>query len=252
MTHSDMTTSGAMPLETSRGAHAAALAFVLLFPTAATWVWFVALAGAPSVQAVYGVAKVLQFAFPLVWIIAIQRQRLRLSPPGTQGIGLGLAFGAAVVGVMLVLYFVFLKSHPLLADAPGEVRAKLADFRAETPARFFVLAMFYSVVHAFLEEYYWRWFAFGQLRRVVSVSTAVSLSSLAFMSHHVIVVGMYLGPNWLAVGFFSFSVAVGGAFWAWLYHRTGSLIGPWLSHLLVDAGIMLLGYEMIWGLAPKG
>jgi uncharacterized protein len=43
---------------------------------------------------------------------------------------------------------------------------------------------------------------------------------------------------------FSLSVAVGGAFWAWLYQRTGSLYGPWLSHLLVDAAIFLVGYDL--------
>lgn len=252
MIQSNMTAGGTMPLETSRGAHAAALAFVLLFPTAATWVWFVALAGDPSVQAIYGVAKVLQFAFPVLWVVAVQRQSIRFSMPSGRGIGLGIAFGVAVVGVTVVLYLAFLKGHPLLADAPEEIGAKLADFRADTPARFLVLAAFYSLIHSFLEEYYWRWFAFGQLRRVIPVSTAVALSSVAFMSHHVIVVGMFLKPNWLAVGFFSLCVGVGGAFWAWLYQRSDSLAAPWLSHVVIDAGLMLLGYEMVWGLASKG
>ena len=30
-----------------------------------------------------------------------------------------------------------------------------------------------------------------------------------------------------------------GAAWAWIYHRSGSLLGPWLSHLLIDAGIFV-------------
>jgi uncharacterized protein len=43
----------------------------------------------------------------------------------------------------------------------------------------------------------------------------------------------------------SAGVAVGGAFWAWLYERTGSIFGPWLSHLLIDAGIFWIGYDLI-------
>jgi membrane protease YdiL (CAAX protease family) len=46
---------------------------------------------------------------------------------------------------------------------------------------------------------------------------------------------------------FSASVAVGGAFWAWLYERTGSLLGPWLSHLVIDAGIFFIGFKLVAG-----
>jgi membrane protease YdiL (CAAX protease family) len=48
----------------------------------------------------------------------------------------------------------------------------------------------------------------------------------------------------------SLGVAVGGAVWARLYDRSGSLLGPWLSHLLVDAAIFFVGYELL--AAPLG
>jgi membrane protease YdiL (CAAX protease family) len=43
---------------------------------------------------------------------------------------------------------------------------------------------------------------------------------------------------------FSLAVAVGGAVWAWLYDFSRSLIGPWLSHMLVDIGIFVIGYDL--------
>ena len=46
----------------------------------------------------------------------------------------------------------------------------------------------------------------------------------------------------------SAAVAIGGAFWAWLYERSGSLVGPWMSHLLVDAGIFLVGFDLVRGM----
>ena len=46
----------------------------------------------------------------------------------------------------------------------------------------------------------------------------------------------------------SLGVAVGGAVWSWAYRRSGSLLGPWLSHILVDTGIMLIGYDLLRGL----
>jgi membrane protease YdiL (CAAX protease family) len=45
--------------------------------------------------------------------------------------------------------------------------------------------------------------------------------------------------------FLSISVAVGGAVWAILYRRSGNLVAPWLSHLIVDAAIFLIGFLIV-------
>ena len=60
-----------------------------------------------------------------------------------------------------------------------------------------------------------------------------------------IVLGIYFEWQLLPTSFFSLAVAVGGAMWAWLYHRSGSIFGPWMGHLLVDAGIFLVGYDLV-------
>jgi len=61
----------------------------------------------------------------------------------------------------------------------------------------------------------------------------------------VILLATYFG--WLSPWTYllSLGVAVGGIFWAWLYHRSGSLYGPWLSHLLIDAAIFVVGYDLV-------
>jgi len=78
---------------------------------------------------------------------------------------------------------------------------------------------------------------------------AVAVSSLGFMAHHVIVLATYFGLASPVTWIFSLGIAAGGAFWAWLYHRSGSLLGPWLSHLLVDAAIFAAGYEIVQAMA---
>jgi membrane protease YdiL (CAAX protease family) len=109
------------------------------------------------------------------------------------------------------------------------------------------MAAFIAVAHAALEEYYWRWFVFGRLRRHLAVGAAAVLSGLAFMGHHVLVLAVYFpGRFWGAAVPLSLAIAVGGVVWAWLYHRSGSLLGPWLSHVLVDAAIMLIGYDLMF------
>jgi membrane protease YdiL (CAAX protease family) len=101
------------------------------------------------------------------------------------------------------------------------------------------------VFHSLFEEYYWRWFVFRQLRRLAPLWPAVVISALGFMAHHVIVLHEILkSAPWLA-WLLSLAVAAGGGFWAWLYERSGSIFGPWLSHLLIDAGIFWIGYDLI-------
>ena len=69
--------------------------------------------------------------------------------------------------------------------------------------------------------------------------------SLAFALHHVIVLAFYFGWRSPATVAFSLGVALGGAVWAWIYHRSGSLLGPWLSHAVVDAAIFAVGYQLL-------
>ena len=237
--------SANQPLETSRAAHVAALAFVMLLPTAATFVYFVLLSGSPSMKILYFGSKVVQFAFPLAWVLAVQRRKVRFRRPDLQSILPGIVFGVLAVALGLIAYFGYFKTSPYLQRAPALIGAKVEDMGLTSPAIYLAFAAFLAVPHSLLEEYYWRWFAFGQLRRTISVNSAIAISSLAFMAHHVIVIHQFLKGPWAVTLFFSLCVALGGAVWAWLYQRYESLYGPWFSHLLVDCGIMLIGYDLI-------
>jgi len=232
---------------TSDRADAAALWAAAIFPSLATWLYFVALSYNPSaVQAAYGGEKILQFGFPLVWVVIVQRRKLRLARPSTAGVAGGLAFGVAVLVGMLLLYFSWLKPAGFLTAAVEPIMMKATAIGMDTPARFILGGMLLSTVHSLLEEYYWRWFLFGGMRRFMPVAAAVILSSLAFAAHHVILLAVFFHGWSLATILFSICVAVGGAAWAWIYHRSGSLLGPWLSHLLIDAAIFVVGYDLVW------
>lgn len=69
-------------------------------------------------------------------------------------------------------------------------------------------------------------------------------SSGAFAAHHAVILGVYFGwaSPWTWV--LTAAVAAGGAFWAWLYRRSGSLLGPWLGHVLADVAIFAIGYRL--------
>jgi membrane protease YdiL (CAAX protease family) len=226
------------------GAESAALLFAALFPSIGTYLYFVALSGTRWTAPVYLVCKLIQFSFPLLWTVWVERARPRLfKQPGKKGLWIGLFSGLGLVGSLLLVWRSLL-ALPDLAGVPASVSAKLASFGIATPGGYLALAAFYAVLHSLLEEYYWRWFLFGRLRRRLPTAAAVVLSSLAFTAHHVLVLGQLLGGygplTWLG----SLAITGAGALWAWSYHRSNSLYGPWLSHALADAGLMWVGYQM--------
>jgi membrane protease YdiL (CAAX protease family) len=219
----------------------------MAFPTALTLAYFVLLAGRQQalVQAVYTVGKVVQFGFPLACTAWSTGRFPRPSLPGRRGAGVGFAFGFAVLVGALALHVAVLRPAGVLdGGVAAAVQAKVAAFGVTSPQRFLALGAFYALLHSTAEEYYWRWFVFGELRRAIRAGTAVAVSSAAFAAHHLVILGTFFGWTSPWTPALTLAVAAGGAFWAWLYHRSGSLLGPWIGHLLVDAAIFAVGYRL--------
>jgi CAAX protease family protein len=227
----------------------------MAFPTLAIWLYFYAAPEPGAMRLLYGASKALQFGFPIAWALAVERWRPRRAAASGGGaasaVALGLATGLAAGAGIAFGYPALLAGRAALAGAPQGIAAKLADFGVATPAAFLLLAAFYSLAHSFLEEYYWRWFVFGRLRRRLPPRTAGIVSALAFASHHVLLLGVLLGGFGPATWLLAALVAAAGGVWAWLYHKSGSLLAPWASHALADAGLMWIGYRL-WTSAGGG
>ena len=226
----------------------AVLLVVMTLPTFAAWMYFDVLANSRLVPAFYGLGKAVQFGLPVVWVFWVRRERFQRPSLRGAGIGTGALLGTAIVAVLFVIYFGFFRGSVYLSEMKPRLSEKLEDFQIASVWKFVAFAIGISLVHSFLEEYYWRWFVFSWLRRKFRFLPAALISSVAFMAHHVIIISTYMRPEdfWTVTMFFAACVTVGGLVWAWLYERTGSLLGPWVSHILVDAGIMTVGYEQVF------
>ncbi|MEQ1824479.1 MAG: CPBP family intramembrane glutamic endopeptidase, partial [Pirellula sp.] len=139
-----------------------------------------------------------------------------------------------------------LNPYGVMEPAKATAQEKLATLGADSPIVLLAIALFYSIFHSGLEELYWRGFVFRGLREYIAVNPAIVLSSLGFMSHHVIVLAKFFGYDSVVTYLFSLGVAMGGAIWAYTYHRAQSLVPGWISHAFVDAAIFGIGYLMIF------
>jgi uncharacterized protein len=231
-----------------------ALAFASLFPAVMAFVYFVVLndpGGETNLAflAAFGVGKAVQFLFPIVYVYWFERKQIRFTMPTRDGLVLGATFGVIVGAAMFALYFGAIQHIPAVSEqTPTKILSKLTQMGHGTPIGYLQLAAYICIVHSFLEEYYWRWFVFGWMRRYVSLTAAIVLSSIGFMLHHVVILGVYFPEHfWTLAMPFSLCVAIGGGVWAWIYQRTGSIYAAWLSHALIDAAILGLGYWMLRG-----
>lgn len=225
-----------------------ALVFAMLFPTLVTLVYFQWLkdSGSSFQQLAYGIGKVLQFGFPVVWVLIWYRQKLKWSgDQNSKQIWLGVGFGLVVAAAMFAIYFLLIQPTEVAAGLTEMVKEKVGGLGVDSIWKYAGLGCFYALCHSFLEEYYWRWFVFDYLKKFTSSLWANILSSLGFMAHHVILLAFFFGWASPLTYLFSLCIAVGGMFWAWQYDRTGRLRAPWISHMIVDAGIFGLGYFLI-------
>lgn len=224
------------------------LPLAIALPTLVTWIYFELLHGAePRLQQLaYGLGKTIQFGLPL-WA-AWQGwgggwERL---VPRKPGLLQGTAFGLGVC-LLLILGFQYLIAGTILEQPLRETaREKILSLGIESGLLFLAVGIFYAAIHSLLEEYYWRWFIFGRGKQIWGSAPAIAISSLGFMAHHVLLLGHFLGYGDWRTYLLSAAIAVGGAFWAWLYQRTGNLTANWLSHAVVDAGIFGFGYWLLF------
>ncbi len=222
--------------------HNVLLLLALVWPSIMTWLYFVVFAGMRWMAAVYGVGKLTQFALPVVYWWLVGRRPDWRQLLSTRLLVPAVGFGVFVAVAVGAVYPYLSAQESLVERIRQQAVPRLAALQLATPAGYFSLVVFYSLVHSLLEEYYWRWFVYAELRRRLVVPAAIGLASAAFAAHHVIVLWVYfqsIGPT----AFFSACVMVGGAVWCWFYERSGgSLLGIWLSHLIVDAAILTAGW----------
>jgi len=217
----------------------------LTVPCIGALLYFVWFAESSWVQPVYGSIKVFTLVWPIIaatWILnqgldefkALFKFQWRIVIEGA-GWGLLMALG---IGLVLIS-----PAGEAVSQQAEVVRSKAEQMGVVS--HFILFGLFLSLVHSLLEEYYWRWFVFGNLHRFwKSKGLAYGIGALGFASHHIVVTTQFFsGPmGWI----FGLSVGVGGAVWSWLMIRHQSLIGAWISHVIVDLTLMSAGYWLIF------
>lgn len=218
----------------------------LILSFIASFFYFVLFPGTTFGNAFYTGIKIWLLVWPAVAVIWILKERPGQSGEKRHRASLlpGTVFGLLVVGLL----FFLLKGTPMgavVTDNSDQMAERIRGLGVEK--HFLWFALFISFAHAALEEYYWRWFAFGQARKLMSVRKAHLVAAAGFASHHIVILSQFFPIGWAL--FFGVCVGIGGAVWSWLYQKYNSLWGAWVSHMIVDLGLMWIGWEVLQAVA---
>lgn len=217
----------------------------LVLPLIASFFYFVLFPGTVFGNGFYTAIKVFLVVWPFAATLVILRESMRRSKPSPKerrwSLWVGAAFGVAVALLMVALKE-FTPMGEVLEQNGLRIRERVDGLGMLD--HFLLAAVAISIAHAALEEFYWRWFVYGNLRHLISTPWAHVIAAIGFASHHLVITSQFF-PFGFAV-FLSTFVGIGGAFWSWLYQKTGTLWGPWFSHMLVDFAIFYLGYRLLF------
>ena len=219
------------------------LAPAMCLPFLASLFYFVLFSEYEFSRIIYAGTKVFTLVWPVLTVLLIYRAKwpaLDLRDPNhLKAIPLGLITGLTIVLTMLGLMLTPLAL--VVVDGGSAISQKTAELGVLD--HFWTFAIFISVFHSALEEYYWRWFVYGQLREVTGRWSAHIAGGVTFAAHHIVITTQFF-PFWWGV-FFGSLAGCGGVIFSLLYERQKSLVGAWMAHMMIDFGIMAIGYELV-------
>ena len=223
----------------------ALLALLLLVPlptigTVASMMW-PATQGTPLGQGLYFFSKIWILLVPLWWLFRVERAKPGLSPMKQGGLGFGLISGLVVGGSILLVFVWF--GHHLIDGASVAQTAQTNGL--DDPTRYIGLAVYLSLVNSLLEEFVWRWFVFRRCETLWGAKVGVFASAFLFTVHHIFALAAQSDARMTVLG--SLGVFTGGLIWSWAYARYRSVWPGYVSHVLVDIAIMLIGWMLIFG-----
>ena len=217
----------------------------MVLPCLGSLIYFVWMSQSKIANGVYGSIKVFTLLWPFLVVCAIEGHRPRWSRINWGRHVRALPLGLAMGGILFLLTWFLYTQTPLghyVRSSSDRIVQKVVELGWRD--NYILMVTFLSLVNSLVEEIYWRWFVFGRLERLCSPWKAYLLASLSFAAHHYVVLGQYFDLVGTVV--FGTLVGAGGGIWCWLYRRQRTLVGCWVCHILVDAVIMWIGYQLIF------
>lgn len=201
----------------------------------------VVLPGSAVGQIVFGATKVWLLALPLLWMMLIDRKRPQIPKLRKDGMAMGAVTGIAIFFGILGSYWL-VGRHWMDMSA---MQARAFEIGLHSPAIYVGGAIYWCFINSLLEEYVWRWFVVTRCEALLPRVAAIIVSGVLFTIHHVVALQVYFDLTLTILT--SLGVFIGGATWSWLYAKYRNIYAAWISHILADLAIFIIGYFVFFG-----
>ena len=125
------------------------------------------------------------------------------------------------------------------------IRTKALEVGIASPSLYLAGCVYWSFINSLIEECTWRGFVVPRCKVLVPEVIAVILAALFFTIHHSIALYGYT-HNWSIVLLGSLGVFIAGIVWAWCYDNYRSIVPGYISHILADLAIAIVGYRLLF------
>lgn len=196
-------------------------------------------------KANYFIKSIIKLVLFLVipWIYSVYDKDIRIKElflPKKSGIKPALVLGVSV-------YVVILGGYLLLKDVFdfSKITGTLTKNIGVSKQNFIFVSLYISFVNSLLEEFFFRGFAFLNLKRIISRKFAYFFSASVFAVYHI---AMMIG--WFGIGVFLIVMAglfAGGLIFDYLNEKSETIYTSWLVHMFANFSINTIGF-MLFGI----
>ena len=192
------------------------------------------------IKADYFVKSIIKFVMFLIlpFIYSVFDRNINFKElfiPNKNGIKLAIFLGALVYAVILGGYFL-LKDIFDFSNITGSLTKNIGV----TGNNFIFVSLYISFVNSFLEEFFFRGFAFLTLKRIVGRKFAYLFSSIVFAVYHI---AMMIG--WFSIEVFVIVMAglfAGGLIFNYLNEKSGTIYPSYFVHMFANFAINTIGF----------
>ena len=155
-----------------------------------------------------------------------------------KGFLLSLGLGAGLYCLILGAYCLAGRFFDFSAIA-----GSLSQNAGVTKENFLFVSLYISFVNSLLEEFFFRGFLFGNLKRLQSRQFAYGFSAVSFSLYHVaMMTGWFSLPLFLLV---MAGLAVGGMIFNYMNELMDTIYCSWLTHMFANFAINTIGFMLL-------
>ncbi len=186
------------------------------------------------------VKVVLFLLVPLIYFWLNKKERPQLKQLFTlrkKALALPLVLGILAYTVLVAGYFL-LKN---VIDFSQITKSLTADAGVNAN-NFIYVSIYISLVNSFLEEFFFRVFAFSTFKKHTHRITSYLFSAFIFAFYHIGMTITWVAPPVFICGFIG--LFIGGIIFNFMNEQTESIYASWILHIFINLGINTIGFVL--------